>query len=340
MSHRGRRVQTFHFQRPAVIRAWSSVVGPVEGNGPLGDRFDEITRDDKLGESSIERAERLYMRRAVDRLLEKGGVDGDSVDLFLAGDLLDQLTTSNFTARDLGIPYLGMYGACATTALLLGTAASLLAAGLIRRAVVATASHHLAAERQYRFPVELGVQRPPTAQWTATGGAAFLLEAGGDGPRLTHFTLGRVQDMGLKDPNNMGGAMAPAAAHTLAAHFADSGRVAADYDVILTGDLGRVGHPLTRKVLAEEGIDLGERFEDAGILLYREDQDVHAGGSGTVCSALVAAASLLPGLGEGRLGRALLVATGSLHSPTTYQQGESIPVIAHAVAFEGGGREH
>ncbi len=329
--------QTLALRPAAVVRGWSSVAGPMEGAGPLGERFDEVTPDDRLGERSVERAERRYMRRAVDLLLEKTGVEAGDVDVFLAGDLLDQLVTSSFTARELGLPYVGMYGACATSALLLGTGAALVSAGLVRRVIVATASHHLAAERQYRFPVELGVQRAPTAQWTATGGAAFLLEADGDGPRLTHFTLGRVQDMGLKDPGNMGGAMAPAAAHTLTAHFADSGRAPGDYDLILTGDLARVGHPLARKVLEEDGIELGERFEDAGILLYREDQDVHAGGSGTACSALVTAATLLPDLGAGRLRRALMVATGSLHSPTTYQQGESIPVIAHAVALEAAG---
>lgn len=326
--------QSVVFEDPPVILGSAAIGGPFEGQGPLADSFDQVAEDELLGASSFERAECLFLERAVELALKKAHLTAQQIQHFLAGDLLDQMVTSNFAARRLGIPYWGIYGACSTSALGLQLGAMLVAGELAEYVVSATASHHLAAERQYRFPVELGVQRNPTAQWTATGGSAFVLGRGKNGVRLTAATVGVVQDLGLKDPNNMGAAMAPAAADTLSHHFEDLGTKPADYDLILTGDLGRVGHPLAREILKEHHLDLGEHFDDCGIMLYRPQQDVHAGGSGTACSGMVAASWLQHRLQSGELRRVLFVATGALHSPTTYQQGESIPCVAQAIVLE------
>ncbi len=335
------------FSHPPVLTGWATVAGKKETEGPLGRKFDRIVRDEAMGERTYERAERQLLKGAVELLLSIEGHHATDVDLMFAGDLLDQLVTANFAARDIGIPLVGVYGACATSSEAILLAAMAVASGAARRAVAATASHHLSAERQYRYPIELGVQRLPTSQWTATGGAAFMVEDGTKEPsgkapsrndskalRITCATVGRVQDYGLKDPNNMGAAMAPAAADTILRHLLGSGRRVEDYDLILTGDLGRIGHPLLEDLLAEERIHPKERLQDAGIRLYSEDQNVDAGGSGAACSALVMGAMVLPSMRKGELRRVLLVATGSLHSPRTYQQGESIPTIAHAVEVE------
>lgn len=333
------------FSQPPVLRAWSTVAGRKETEGPLGRRFDRIVRDETMGERSFERSERSLFRSGVDLLLSNAGLHASEIDLLFAGDLLNQIITVNFAARDIGIPLVGVYGACSTTSEALLLSAMAVSSGVARRAIAATASHHLSAERQYRYPIELGVQRLPTAQWTATGAGAFLLEGEQDSaqgeastPRLrvVSATVGRVQDYGLKDPNNMGAAMAPAAADTIVRHLRARDQAIEDYDLILTGDLGRVGHPLLEELLAEERLHPRERLQDAGILLYAADQKVDAGGSGAACSALVLGALVLPQMARGELRRILLVATGSLHSPRSYQQGESIPTIAHAVEVEAG----
>ncbi len=335
------------FRRPPILTSWATVAGKKETTGPLGRHFDRIVRDETMGEKSYERAERKLFAAAVELLLAISGRHASDVDLLFAGDLLDQIVTANFAARDIGIPLVGVYGACSTSSEAILLAALAVASGAARRAIAATASHHLSAERQYRYPIELGVQRMPTSQWTATGAAAFLVEdeaeepaatavSRGDGAalRIVAATVGRVQDYGLKDPNNMGAAMAPAAADTILRHLQGSGHSADDFDLILTGDLGRVGHPLLEELLADEHVHPRERLQDAGILLYTPDQGVDAGGSGAACSALVMGAMALPRLRRRELRRMLLVATGSLHSPRTYQQGESIPTIAHAVELE------
>ncbi len=335
------------FANPPLLAAWATVAGKKETQGPLGRHFDRIVRDETMGEKTFERAERKLFTSAVELVLSLSGRHASDVDLIFAGDLLDQIVTANFAARDIGIPLVGVYGACSTSSESLLLAAMSVASGTARRAIAATASHHMSAERQYRYPIELGVQRLPTSQWTATGAAAFLVEdarearsqkapAQGDGPtlRIVSATVGRVQDYGIKDPNNMGAAMAPAAADTILRHLQGSGHAVEDFDLILTGDLGRVGHPLLELLLAEERIHPKERLRDAGILLYAPDQAVDAGGSGAACSALVCGAMALPRLRRGEMRRMLLVATGSLHSPRTYQQGESIPTIAHAVEVE------
>jgi stage V sporulation protein AD len=328
-------VRRGHLRLDAALAGAATVVGPFEAQGPLGPLFDRVAPDELVGEKSYERAERKLMRWALELLLDRQGVRAEDIDIMFAGDLLDQITTTNFAARDLGVPLLGVYSACATTSESLLLSALAVTSGQARLALAATASHHRAAERQYRYPLELAIQRAPTAQWTATGGAAFLVRPAGTGPvRIVAATVGAVHDYGLKDPNNMGAAMAPAAADTILRHLRARSQTSRDYDLILTGDLARAGSPLLRELLLDEREQPGERLQDAGILLYDPSQDVHAGGSGAVCSALVLGALVLPQLRRREMRRVLLVATGSLHSPRSYQQGESIPTVAHALELE------
>ena len=321
--------------RDAWVVGAASIAGPTENRGPLRGRFDEVCADHLLGCRSWEGAETEMQRRALARLCASLHLERQDFDLLLAGDLLNQTAASAFAAREADVPFCGLYNACATFCEGLGLAAVLCASGCCRRVAVVVSSHHDAAERQYRFPTELGSQRPPSAQWTATGAVAVAVEAGAAdraGVRIEAFTPGRVVDYRLKDPFQMGEAMAPAAADTLAAHLGDLGRAPQDYDAVHTGDLARIGRPICEELLAERGIEV--RLRDCGCELYLPShQDVHAGGSGAACSALVFAASILPGLVAGTTRRACLCATGALHSPTSYQQGESIPAVAHAVSL-------
>ncbi len=322
--------------RDAWITGATSIAGPWEGRGPLAVAFDEVLADHLLGQASWERAESELLRRAFVRLCQHGGYRHEDFDLILGGDLLNQTVASAFAAREVDVPFCGLYNACATLGEGLGLAAMLCDGGHCRRVAVATSSHHDAAERQYRFPTELGNQRPPYAQWTATGAGGFVVESGAEErawARITAFTPGRVLDWGVQDPFNMGAAMAPAAADTLAAHLGDLQLRPDEYSAIYTGDLARVGVPICEALLRARGLEV--HLHDCGTELYHHTrQDVHAGGSGAACSALVAAAVLLPHLREGGWRRVCLCCTGALHSPTTYLQGESIPAIAHAVTLE------
>lgn len=326
---------TFLFERGPSLLAVATVAGPDEGRGPLGEAFDQVVPDLWVGQKSWEQAERELLIRAGQMLLLKGNWKPEDVDLMVGGDLLDQLVTTHFAARTLDIPTLGLFSACATLTAGLTVAAMAVDGGWGEKVMVTVASHHHAAERQYRYPVELGIQKPGTAQWTATGAAAFLVGKGGK-VVIREATPGRVVDYGVKDPFDMGGAMAPAARDTLLRHLSDTGRTVEDYDAIFTGDLAAVGTSLFRELLREEGVPVEGRHHDCGLLLYdRETQkEVRAGGSGAACSGLVTAAHILPRLERGEWRRVLLMATGSLHSPTTYRQGESIPCIAHAVVLE------
>lgn len=327
-------VSTLAFARPPVVAAVASIGGKQEGKGPFGAAFDRVLADDLQGETSWERCEARMLEDAVDLAVQKLGLTTQDVDVMLAGDLLNQIISANFAARSLAVPFLGVYSACASFCQALGVGAALIGGGFFKRAAAATVSHHLTAERQLRYPVELGVQRTPTQQWTATASGAAVLADEGTGPRLTHVTFGKVVDMGLKDPNDMGSAMAPAARATILRHLDDTGRSLADYDLIVTGDLARVGIVLLEEMLREAGCDPSGRLEDCGVQMYAPEQDVHAGGSGAGLVAAVFAAHYYPQLAAGTVRRLLLVATGALHSPTSYQQGESIPAVAHAVAFE------
>ncbi len=325
--------------RQAWITGAASVVGPTEGRGPLSEGFDEVADDHLLGRGSWEKAESELMRRALARLCDRMGLRQGDFDLLLAGDLLNQTVATAFTARDVDVPFCGLYNACATFTEAVGLAAALCDGGYCRRVAVATSSHHDAAERQYRFPTELGNQRPPSSQWTATGAAALAVEAAAGTrawARIAAFTPGRVVDYGIRDPFNMGAAMAPAAADTLAAHLFDLGFGPQDYGAVYTGDLALVGVPVCEDLLRVHGHAL--HLHDCGVELYdRGHQDVHAGGSGAACCALVCAARILPELRAGTWRRACLCGTGALHSPTTYQQGESIPAVAHAITLQAPG---
>ncbi|MEW6724338.1 MAG: stage V sporulation protein AD [Bacillota bacterium] len=331
--------QTLYLPTAPIIYQAAAVVGPVEGKGPLKDHYDEILPDALIGQKSWEKAESAIIKRAVQIVLQKAGLEQKDVSFLLAGDLLNQIAASNFAARDINIPYIGLYGACSTMAQAMAVAAVFVDGGYAQCALAAASSHFDSAERQYRYPLEFGCQRPPTTQRTVTGAGAVLL-TGGSGDisavRVTHVTFGMVMDLGMKDPNHMGAAMAPAAAHTISQHLSDTGQEPSDYDLIITGDLGVYGLELCKKLLLDSGLELADNLDDCGIRIYdRNAQDVHAGGSGCACSAVTFAGQLMHELTAGRLGRLLLVSTGALFSPTTQQQGESIPGIAHAVAIQG-----
>ncbi|CAM3238790.1 MULTISPECIES: stage V sporulation protein AD [Brevibacillus] len=328
--------QTWHFAENVRLQASAVAVGPKEGEGPLAALFDKIHDDMYAGQQSWEDAERQLMEDAVTNVLKKAAITEQEVDFILAGDLLNQNITTNFTAEKLAIPLLGMYGACSTSMLTLATAASLVNAGYANRAIAACSSHNATAERQYRYPTEYGGQKPPSAQWTVTGAGAGLVGIGGKGPRITHATMGKVVDMGIKDPFDMGSAMAPAAVSTLEAHFKDLGRSPKDYDLIVTGDLAAVGYPIVKELMLAQGYDMDQVYNDCGLMIYSPDQDVFAGGSGCASSAVVTYSYIMDQLNRGLVKKVLVCATGALLSPVSYQQGNSIPCIAHAVAFEGG----
>ena len=327
--------QTFRLTRPPALIGWGSAAGRKEAAGPLGGCFDFTTENDALGQKTWEQAETAFQEKALAFALERAGLAADRLDLLLAGDLLNQCIASAYHVRHVGVPYLGLYGACSTMAEGLALGAMLLDGGFGQYAAALTSSHFCSAERQYRTPLEYGGQKPPTAQWTATGSGAVVLSAEGRGPRVTHVTLGKVRDKGIADVGNMGAAMAPAAYDTLRTHFADTGRGPEDYDRIVTGDLGALGQEIVLDFFRQDGVDLSPVYRDCGVLLFDpETQDVHAGGSGCGCCALVLTGCLLREMTAGRLDRLLFCGTGALHSPTSAMQGESIPGVCHAVAIE------
>lgn len=316
------------------VTGFAAVVGKTEGEGPLKDEFDFVFEDDTLGEASFEKAESALQKEAVTRALLKAGETPDEVDFSLAGDLLNQCIGSSFGLRSLNMPFIGLYGACSTMALSLGLASMLVDCGAARVTAASTSSHFCSAERQFRLPLEYGGQRTPTSQRTATAAGASVVEKKQSGkPAVDAVTIGRITDLGIKDANNMGAAMAPAAANTIADFLKDTSSSPSDFDMILTGDLGKVGSRLLCELLQKDrGIDIESVHADCGLLLYDiEKQDVHAGGSGCGCGASVLNSYIMRRLESGELSRVLFVATGALMSPTSSLQGESIPSIAHAV---------
>ena len=316
--------------RPRII-ASAAVGGKREGEGPLKDCFDRVSADSYFGEESWERAESHMIRECFDLACNKAGLAA-APDYIIAGDLLNQCVSSAFAMKDSGAPYFGVYGACSTMAESLTLAAMLVDGGYAETACAVTGSHFCTAERQYRYPLEYGGQRTPTSQWTVTGAGAAIVGAQGRGPYISHVTTGRIVDAGINDANNMGAAMAPAAYDTLCAHFADTGRAPEYYDAIFTGDLGALGHDIVQDMFAADGVKLGARYMDCGVLIYDlRTQDVHAGGSGCGCCASVLCGHILPAMRKGIWKRVLVAATGALMSPTSAQQGASIPGICHAV---------
>lgn len=330
-------LNTVRFETPPCIAGAAAVAGPLEAQGPLGNEFDQTYPDLMIGQDSFEKAERIMMEDACKLALQKANLSGSppKVDYFLAGDLLNQIITASFSAQTLGIPFIGLYGACSTFSESLTVGAMLIDGGYADKVLCSTSSHNGAAERQYRYPTEYGSQRKPYAQWTVTGAGAVVLKSEGSGPRLTYATTGRVIDWGITDPFDVGAAMAPAAVDTIATHLNDTGRTVDYYDLIVTGDLSRWGREVAIKVAKDRNLILGDTFTDCGILIYdNATQDVHSGGSGCGCSAVVTCGHFLNEFSKGKLKKILLVATGALLSPTSFQQGENIPSVAHAIAIE------
>jgi stage V sporulation protein AD len=327
--------QTWFFDSQPVIIGSAAVGGPFEANGALGDDFDICHGDMWLGQKSFEKAEKKLLEQACEIAIDKAGIKKEDVQFFISGDLMNQIISSSFTARTLGAPFLGVFGACSSSMESLAVAALIINSKAGKNALAACSSHNGSVEKQFRYPTEYGSQKPPTAQWTVTGAGAALVADRGEGPRVTAATVGRVVDMGISDPFNMGAAMAPAAVDTIQAHFRDMGIDPTYYDVIATGDLGKVGHAIAGDLLKKHDMDIPEEiFTDCGIMIYKEEQPTFAGGSGCACSATVTFGHFMNRLKKGELKRILIVATGALLSPLSYQQKETIPCIAHAVAIE------
>ena len=323
--------------RPRIVSC-ASIAGRKEGDGPLHDEYDQIIQDDLFGEETWEKAESRFQYTAASLAIQKAGLTPSQIDAALGGDLLNQIMAASLAVRELHIPFIGLYGACSTMAESLCIASMLVDGGYLQNALCTASSHFCTAERQYRFPLEYGCQRPPTAQWTVTGAGSVVLSLDERLPvicRSTHVTLGRLVDMSIKDANNMGAAMAPAAADTLHRHLTDLGRTSDDYDLIITGDLGQVGHDLLLTLMQERGMPLDPaRYIDCGLEVFSPSQDTHAGGSGCGCSAITLCGSILHRFQRKELRRVLFMATGALLSPTSNQQGDSIPGVAHAIALE------
>ena len=323
--------QTIEFTTPPKIESHGAVAGKKEAEGPLAADFDQTFKDTTLQTESWEKAEAQLQKEAVSAALRKGGLTPGEIDFILAGDLLNQCISSTFGLLDFEIPFLGQYGACSTMAQTLFLAAVLVDCGAACRAAAVTSSHFCSAERQFRTPLEYGAQRTPTAQWTATASGCAIVGQKGR-VEVRRGLAGKIVDLGVKDPANMGAAMAPAAADSIRQFLLDTGTAPEDYDCIYTGDLGQVGTDLLHKTLDRDGLDLTARHQDCGLLLYdRESQDVHAGGSGCGCSASVLCGHILSRMEAGGLSNILFCATGALMSPTSSQQGENIPGICHVL---------
>ncbi len=329
--------QSFLLENPPVITAWSSVAGKKEAEGPLGKFFDITSQDTFFGQKTWEQGEKRMQQIAMQKLIQKAGISASDIGLIFSGDLLNQCIGSSFTLRNMGIPHIGLYGACSTMAEGLLMASMAVGGGFSDNVIAMTSSHFASSERQYRFPLGYGGQRTPTTQWTVTGAGAALVSIKGSGPRITACTVGTVTDLGIKDANNMGAAMAPAALSTIQAHFEDLGVSAEDFDLIITGDLGQLGKDALLALAKTEGIALGGKLTDCGTLVFDNiRQDVHSGGSGCGCSAITLCGYILNKIADGRLNRVLFCGTGALLSPTSTQQGLPIPGVCHAVSISGG----
>ncbi|MBQ3053733.1 MAG: stage V sporulation protein AD [Clostridia bacterium] len=326
--------QTIIFNNPPHILSYVAVGGKEEAKGPLGKHFDTIFPDPYLGEASWEKAECKLQYSAVKTLLEKSNYLPQDIDIMFGGDLINQCTSSYFAARDLQIPLYGIYGACSTMAEALHLGCMAIEGDFAENIIAVTSSHFCSSEKQFRFPLEYGGQRPPTSQWTVTASGAVLVTKETGDIIIDKITTGKIVDKGITDANNMGAAMAPAAADTIKTHFEDTKLDYDYYDLIVTGDLGKLGKTLLDRLLKEEGIDLSERLDDCGCMIYNIDkQDKHCGGSGCGCSASVLASYILPMVKEEKFKKVLFVPTGALMSPLTCKQGESIAGVAHAVSI-------
>ena len=318
------------FKKPAAITCWASVGGKMEAEGPLGPKFDQTSMDDYFGKDTWEQAETELQSRCIKQLLHKKGIKPDDVELFLGGDLTNQITSTSYTMRRFGMPYIGLYNACSTMAEAMLLGACMVDGGYASNTLALASSHFCTAERQFRTPLDYGGKRTPTAQWTVTGCGSVLLESAGKDAFVAAAQVGRVVDLGVCDANNMGAAMAPAAANTIHEFLRHSGTKTEDYDAIYTGDLGTVGSRLLVQLLEKEGIDIKNHI-DCGCVIYGKNQNVQSGASGCGCGASVLTADILPKMQHRQLKNILFVATGALMSPATTMQGESIPCIAHLI---------
>ena len=333
MSRIGR--YTIAYSNQPSVAGFGSVAGKKESEGPLKEYFHKIEYDTKLGCDTWEQADSTLQKEAIQIALEKAQISGELIQLAFGGDLLNQCISTGYSIRGFNIPFLGQYGACSTMVQSLILAGLMVDGGYCKNSLAVTSSHFCSAERQFRFPLEYGGQRTPTAQWTVTGSGAIVVSRYGNGPRLKHCTIGKVVDMGVTDINNMGAAMAPAACDTIKSFLIDTKTKPSDYDLILTGDLGRTGSQLLLELLQKENIDISRQHNDCGMMIYDiEKQDVHAGGSGCGCCGSVLCGYVLENMCKGKLKNILVAATGALMSPTANQQGESTPGIAHLIHLE------
>ena len=326
--------QTILFDNPPTILECASIVGPKEAEGPLCKYFDQTLEDEFWGEKSWEKAESKIIKETVNLVISKSGISNQEIDICFAGDLLNQCISSNFGLRDSNVPFFGVFGACSTFVESMSLAA-ICSESFANYSLCATSSHFCSAEKQFRFPLELGNQRPQSAQWTVTGSGSAIISKTGQGPYITAITPGKIVDMGIKDANNMGAAMAPAFADTLVTHFLDTGRTPNYYDAIISGDLGYVGKDIVIDITASQGYNIKSNYNDCGILIFdKNKQDTHSGGSGCGCVATVFSGYLYKQLQDRKIKRLLLIATGALMNSTSSHQGESIPGIAHAISIE------
>ena len=327
------RFQTvFLKNKPKVISGYS-IVGPKEGKGPFGKMFDYVMKSDFFGEKTYEKSERKMLEQAIFGATDKAMLKAKDVDMLISGDLLNQIITSSYSARAFDITYLGLFAACSTMALSLAVGACFVNSGYFTNVACATSSHFSTAERQFRFPLELGTQKPPSSQWTCTAAGCSVISSEGEGPYIESVTFGKVMDFGIKDVNNMGAAMAPAAMETMLAVFRDTKTKPENYDLIITGDLGKLGSEILLDLMEKKGYKLGINYSDCGQMMFYYDQKVLMGGSGCGCSAAIFNSYILNKLKAGELKKVLFIATGALLSTTSTQQGESIPGIAHAIVM-------
>lgn len=327
-------MQTIILKGNVYLLSSYSMVGPMEGKGPLKEYFDYVIQDDTLKEKTFEKSERKLLENIIIGSIEKSGLNTTDIDFFFGGDLLNQIISSSYTARKLEIPFIGLYSACATMAESLAIASIFIDNKLAKNVVAGTCTHFSSAERQYRFPLELGNQRPPTAQWTITGGGACVVSKTPSRVKISAVTFGKVVDFGIADINNMGAAMAPAACDTIKAHLDNTKRKIEDYDLIATGDLGKLGSEILIDLMEQQGIILKQNYSDCGCMIYDKTERVFMGGSGAGCSASVLNSYIVKKIKSGQFKRVLLVSTGALMSTTSAQQGDTIPGIAHAVELE------
>lgn len=334
MEKRTRNHQTVKFKNSPKIIGNYAIVGPKEGLGPFGKYFDYVMKSDSFDEKTYELAERKMIEHAVMGAITKSKKKPRDIDMFLAGDLLNQIISSSYAARAFDMTYIGLFGACSTMAESLALGACFVSANYFQNVACATVSHFSTAERQFRYPLELGNQRPPTSQWTCTASGCAVLSSKGSGPKITMATFGKVTDYGICDVNNMGAAMAPAAMNTLIAHFEDTNTKPDDYDLIITGDLGKLGVEILIDLMEENGYKLGNNYCDCGQIIFSREQSVLMGGSGCGCSACMINSFFIDKIRKKEYKKVLFLATGALLSTTACQQGESIPGIAHAVVIE------